>query len=353
MAAPPASGPGRVRPDFTATTGLARASSRTMRVNFRGLPNDWRCRATTVVRSSAAQYWSRSLPDTSILEPTSTNVENPTPREWAWSRAARPRVPDWVRNPTLPGRTATVPKLAMSDTPGAVLITPIDSGPMTRMPVAWARSTMRSSVPSGRRSKPALKITRPPTRLRPHSSTTSSTPAAGTATTARSTASGMSSTLWNARTLATCPPAGFTGYTGPSKPPATRLRKTSWPMPPRSRPAPMTAIEVGESSRVTDAASERRSRSSMRRRPSSVGSMPRRTSMTPSSKALATWKPASWKTPSILRLVGSTVAVSPSRPFSRAATARYSSSTVARPRPWCCSSTMKATSASLWSGHMS
>ncbi len=185
---------GPLRPLFTATIGVFRASERAIRVNLRGLPNDSRNSATTVVVSSAAQYCNRSLPDTSSLAPTSTNWEMPTPRRWACSRAAMPSVPDWVRKPTPPGRTTTGANVPCNEMPSAVLITPIDSGPRTRMPTDRARSTMRRTVPSGSWSNPALTTIRPPTRLVPHSSTTSSTFAAGTATIARSTSSGTAST---------------------------------------------------------------------------------------------------------------------------------------------------------------
>ena len=57
--------------------------------------------------------------------------------------------------------------------------------------------------------------------------------------------------------------------------------------------------------------------------------------MTPSSKVLRTWKPAARNTPTMRWLVGSTVAVKALMPACRAATARYSSSTVARPLPLC------------------
>ncbi len=44
------------RPDFTATTGLLRASLRARRANLRGLPNDSRYSSTTSVCGSVSQY---------------------------------------------------------------------------------------------------------------------------------------------------------------------------------------------------------------------------------------------------------------------------------------------------------
>ena len=79
---------------------------------------------------------------------------------------------------------------------------------------------------------------------------------------------------------------------------------------------------------------------------SGVGLIPRRTSTMPSANRVAVSNPAWVNTPIIFRFDGSTEAVKPVRPTSRARTARCSSSTVARPRPWLASSTKKATSAS-------
>ena len=108
----------------------------------------------------------------------------------------------------------------------------------------------------------------------------------------------------------------------------------------------MTATDRGLRIRATDRASARRARSAMAARASSVGSMGNSTSMTPSPKLLVTSKPTWRNTPSMRRLLGSTRAVKPLMPTSRAAAARYSSSTVAMPRPAWSSSVKKATSAS-------
>ncbi len=68
--------------------------------------------------------------------------------------------------------------------------------------------------------------------------------------------------------------------------------------------------------------------------------------MSPSSKADRAANPAERNTPTIRWLVGSTVAVKALSPARRAAAARYSSSSVAIPRPVWRSSTKNATSAS-------
>ena len=67
------------RPLLTASTGLRRASARAVRANRRGLPNDSRYSATARVAGSSYQYASRSLPLTSALLPSETNVEMPHP----------------------------------------------------------------------------------------------------------------------------------------------------------------------------------------------------------------------------------------------------------------------------------
>lgn len=108
----------------------------------------------------------------------------------------------------------------------------------------------------------------------------------------------------------------------------------------------MTAIERGSSRRRTASASARWARASMAAIASGVGRRSRCTSITPSSKVLRTWKPAARNTPTMRRFAGSTVAVKALMPLRRAASARYSSISVAMPRPRWASSMKKATSAS-------
>ena len=203
------------------------------------------------------------------------------------------------------------------------------------------------------RSNPAVTTSSPRTRLRAHSSTTDRTIDAGTATTARSMSSGISTTLAHARTPATSPPWVFTGYTGPVNPLAPRLTNSSWPSPPGSRPAPTTAIDAGASNRATERPAAMPERFSMRATASASGSMASVTSMRPSAKVRPVSNPARWNTLSMATLDGSTSAFRPVRPASRAATTRYSSNTVASPRPRWCSSTMNATSAVVRSGQRS
>ena len=78
------------------------------------------------------------------------------------------------------------------------------------------------------------------------------------------------------------PTVGFTGYTGPWKPYASRLRNSSWPIVPGVRLAPMTAIERGASSRAIDAASACARAASTAAIESVVGSIGNRTRTVPS-----------------------------------------------------------------------
>jgi hypothetical protein len=91
------------------------------------------------VRSSCSQYWRRSLALTSALLPSETNVETARPSSPIVSRIAVPRVPDWDRKATPPGSGSTGAKVARIATRGAVLITPMQFGPMRRRP--WRRAS--------------------------------------------------------------------------------------------------------------------------------------------------------------------------------------------------------------------
>src|SRR6185312_324274 len=185
------------RPDFTAITGLVRASARARRVNLRGLPNDSRYSRTTSVRSSDCQYWSRSLPETSARFPAETNEDRPSPRPAASARIAMPSAPDWQKNPTRPGGGTTGARVPLSRTARLVLTSPRQLGPITRIPFALARATMcrwAEAPDSSASANPAVITTNPCTPLARQDSTTSATDAAGTVTTARSTGSGMSVT---------------------------------------------------------------------------------------------------------------------------------------------------------------
>ena len=180
-------------PLFRATTGLVRPSRRAIRANLRGLPKPCRCSTTTSVRASACQCCSRSLPDTSARSPIDTNADSPSERRSASARKVPASAPDWDRTPTRPTGGAVPAKVACRRIAGSVLTTPMAFGPISRMPPARASRTTSSSRarPSGPASaKPPDTTTRPRTRLSAQARTTSATSAAGTAMTARSTASG-------------------------------------------------------------------------------------------------------------------------------------------------------------------
>ena len=137
------------------------------------------------------------MPETSARLPAETNVESPSPRSAAAARMAMPRAPDWQKKPTRPRPGSTGARVALRLTWGSVFATPRAPGPTTRMPCALAAWTILRSAsrPSSLRSlNPAETTTNAFTPFARQSSSTSSTPPAGTATTARSTGSGISRT---------------------------------------------------------------------------------------------------------------------------------------------------------------
>ena len=127
--------PAEVRPALTARTGFARATRRATRPNLRGLPKDSRYRATTCVAGSCSQYCRTSLLDRSALSPSDTNAESPIPRRDMPSIAAAPNAPLWDTKPTVPAGTSARAKVAVSDTAGSLLTTPMQLGPTSRIPV--------------------------------------------------------------------------------------------------------------------------------------------------------------------------------------------------------------------------
>ena len=92
-------------------------------------------------------------------------------------------------------------KVASMLTAGSVLITPMQFGPIIRMPYCRTRSPSRASnrFPSSPVSaKPAVITTRPVTPFFAQSSTTPSTSSRGTTMTAMSTGSGIAETVGKA-----------------------------------------------------------------------------------------------------------------------------------------------------------
>ena len=188
------------RPHFTAITGLVRASRRASRANLRGLPKDSRYSRTTSVPGSVCQYCSRSLPETSARLPAETKVGQPEPA------LARPP----------PGSRCRARRTGRRSRPGPAAARRGEGGvePHRRVGVRHAegvRPDHPHAVRPGRRrpaAAAAARAVRPPSRRSPADITTSAvTPLArqasttvvdaapaGTATTARSTSSGMSVT---------------------------------------------------------------------------------------------------------------------------------------------------------------
>ena len=188
------------------------------------------------MRGSCSQNSSRSLAVMSARLPTETKDETPTPFAAARSIRARPSAPLWVTKPMSPVGGSLGAKVALRRCAGSVLRMPRQLGPTSLMPASRQMSSNSRSrrAPSGPASaKPADRTTRARAPATAHSRATARTAAAGTAITARSTAPAISSTLATAARPWTFFAAGFTGWMGPAKPEARRLRRTAPPTPVR------------------------------------------------------------------------------------------------------------------------
>ena len=213
-AASPATG--RVcRPLFTATIGLVRASRRATRANFRGLPNVSRYRSTRSVAGSVCQYCSMSLPDRSARLPAETKVDSPRPRLRAAARIAMPSAPDCAKNPIRPrpgrsGREGGVePHLGGGvghpERVGADHAHAVRAGRRDEAPLGQHALRPRLREPGAHDDERGDALGEAGARGRRRC------PAAGTATTARSTSSGMSVTEAYARTPRTERASAWTG----------------------------------------------------------------------------------------------------------------------------------------------
>src|SRR5205807_2516742 len=111
---------------------------RESRANRRGFPNDSRDRRITPVRGSASQYCRRSLPETSALLPTLTNVERPTARSRARFRIAIPSAPLCDEKATRPAGGTIGENDAFKLNAGLAFSRPMQLGPTIRRP--WPRT---------------------------------------------------------------------------------------------------------------------------------------------------------------------------------------------------------------------
>ena len=153
----------------------------------------------TRVRGSSSQYSSRSLPDTSALFPSDANIERPRPSCVISARIASPSAPLCDENAMLPASGSVVAEnVPCSRNAGSLLITPMQFGPIIRMPYrrTMSRTSASNTAPSSPTSlNPAVMTTMPRTPLRPQDSTCEATKRRGTAMIARSTSSGIASTV--------------------------------------------------------------------------------------------------------------------------------------------------------------
>ncbi len=132
----------------------------------------------------------------------------------------------------------------------------------------------------------------------------------------------------------------------PTRSASTRAARRSSSDPGATPGDVSTSTDRAVSSPCTLRASAERSRAIITASERSVGSMSNTTVTTPSSRCWRSEYPASRNTAIIRPFCGSTSAVNRRTPRSRAAAARCSSSTEPRPRPWCASAMLNATSAS-------
>src|ERR1700680_1403999 len=134
---------------------------------------------------------------------------------------ASPRAPLCDMKPTRPRGGVAGPNVAFIETSGAVLITPMQLGPTSRIPVSRqtaTRSACRLAPSSPDPANPEEITTRLLTPFFAHWRAVSTTPTAGTAITARPTGPGISSTVGYATTDWTTGAEGLTGKAGPLKP---------------------------------------------------------------------------------------------------------------------------------------
>ncbi len=130
------------------------------------------------------------MPEMSALFPMETNVDSPKPSSAACPMTAIPSAPLCERNPTRPVGGHVVANVPLSCTAGSVFTTPMQFGPISRIPDArhTSRSSRCNAAPSEPVSaNPAEITTSPRTPFSPHSRATAMTCAAGTATNATST----------------------------------------------------------------------------------------------------------------------------------------------------------------------
>ncbi len=340
--------PAAERPLLTAITGLRAATRRAICPNRRGLPNDSRYSPITSVPSSFSQYRSRSLPERSALFPVDTKDDKPRPRRAASVIAAMPKAPLWDAKATPPAGGATGAKVALSATSPAVLSTPRQFGPTSRMPLA--RQTSSSSAWRARpraptSANPAERTTSARTPAAPHSRATWTTAAAGTATTASSTGSGTAAIERYAGRPPTTSSRGWTTDRRPRYPAVRRLLSTAAPTDPSRLDTPMTATEAGRSTCATAAVAAIWSRSSNRARASSPSAAGNVTRSSPGSDRTSTANPELRNTWIIRWLSGSTTASKVTIPSALASSDRWASRTVEIPRPCQSSATSNATSA--------
>ncbi len=175
------------------------------------------------------------------------------PRRAAVTKVKVPNAPLWLTklSPPIGGSPPCAAPPKVHTAPEPTFIAPRQFGPRMRIPVrvASAPSSACAASPSAPTSpKPDANTMAAPTPALAHASSASSVPAAGMASTARSTGPGTLAMSGNAGSPCTTVWRRLMGYTGPLKPNRSRLATGLPPMRPGSAEAPSTAIERGSNS---------------------------------------------------------------------------------------------------------
>ncbi len=183
--------PPAVRPDLSASTGLAAAAPRSASTKAGPPLTSSRYSVMTLLAVSAARNGITSVSLTSASLPTLRKRLNPTPRPMLQSMMPPHSAPDCDRKAMLPAGGIPLTKVVFSGV--CVSITPMPFGPMIRMPKRWAISIISRSraAPSGPTSRKPPEMTTAALIPRlPHASTAADTIPAGRISTASSTGSG-------------------------------------------------------------------------------------------------------------------------------------------------------------------
>ena len=317
--------PAAERPLLTATIGLLRAEARA-----RSARTCAGCRTTPGTAAPrrcagpAPSTASKSLPERSALLPTETNEDRPSPSRSAASMIAMPSPPLCERKPTRPAAAWCGANVALSRTSGGGVEHAQAVGAdepharhrgRPRAAPRWRRAPSRADLGEAGRDHDQRAHARRPRTARAASSTC----AAGTTITARSTALGeLADRAVGAAAPARRRPCSLTAYTAPLKPAASRLCRIS----PPDRSPPARGADHRHRARGSGTLRDRRDRGDLvalleaRRRASADSEVGSSISIASGVERSSTGKPLSRNTSIMRWLSGSTSAMNVAMPCS-------------------------------------